>query len=84
MAEFSQNSTGYLQTTEWPFYVFDATFIFISMALFNIIHPSKYLKPEPDSAIPVKNSSTINQVAQNGMPTVSTDIVMPVESVERF
>jgi hypothetical protein len=42
--EFSEDTTGYLQTTEWPFYIFDALLIFVSMAIFNIIHPARFLK----------------------------------------
>ncbi len=46
MIEFTEDTTGYLQTTEWPFYIFDALLIFLCMAMFNIIHPARFLKTD--------------------------------------
>jgi hypothetical protein len=79
--EFSESNTGYLQTTEWPFYTFDAVLIFLTMVLFNIIHPARYLVADPVVASTV-NSSTVNQLEMNGTPVVTTDIIKPVESVQ--
>jgi hypothetical protein len=56
--EFSEDTTGYLQTTEWPFYIFDALLIFVSMAIFNIIHPARFLKA--DEVIPKIKPETLN------------------------
>ncbi|CAF1102122.1 unnamed protein product [Adineta steineri] len=70
--EFSEDTTGYLQTTEWPIYIFDAVFIFLSMVIFNIIHPSRYLVE--DQATPNLKSVTPNEAATNKTPVVSTKV----------
>jgi hypothetical protein len=77
--EFSEDNTGYLQTTEWPFYIFDAVLIFLSMVIFNIIYPTKYLMA--DFTIPTDNPSAANQLEMNGMRVVAMNIVKPVEPV---
>ncbi|KAL2868578.1 RTA1 domain-containing protein [Aspergillus lucknowensis] len=43
MVEFTEGHGGYINTHEWPFYVFDAVPIFPSVALFVWWHPSLYL-----------------------------------------
>ncbi len=80
MIEFSEDTTGYLQTTEWPFYIFDALLIFVCMALFNIIHPARFLNTE--EAVKEINSETLKDVGANAMPVVGTDIYKPDVSVE--
>ena len=79
MIEFSENATGYLQTNEWPFYIFDAMLIFLALIIFNIIHPSRCLVN--DSTDPVVNSSALNQLEMNGTSVIATDTVKPTESV---
>ncbi|KAL4920930.1 RTA1 like protein-domain-containing protein [Aspergillus aurantiobrunneus] len=41
--EFTEGQTGYINTHEWPFYVFDAVPIFPCVALFVWWHSSNYL-----------------------------------------
>ncbi|KAL3468547.1 RTA1 like protein-domain-containing protein [Aspergillus heterothallicus] len=43
MVEFTEGYGGYINTHEWPFYVFDAVPIFPVVALFVWWHPSEYL-----------------------------------------
>ncbi|KAI9373259.1 RTA1 like protein-domain-containing protein [Aspergillus egyptiacus] len=43
MIEFTEGPTGYINTHEWPFYVFDAAPILPCVALFITVHPSMYL-----------------------------------------
>ncbi|KAI4125649.1 MAG: hypothetical protein LQ338_004141 [Usnochroma carphineum] len=38
-----QGYTGYLETHEWPLYVFDGAFMFANALMLNIWHPMKYL-----------------------------------------
>lgn len=38
-----QGYTGYLETPEWPLYVFDGAFMFANTFMLNIWHPMKYL-----------------------------------------
>ncbi|KAL9592352.1 MAG: hypothetical protein Q9179_006805 [Wetmoreana sp. 5 TL-2023] len=38
-----QGAEGYLETHEWPFYVFDGAFMFFNTLMLNIWHPMKYL-----------------------------------------
>jgi hypothetical protein len=78
--EFSEDSTGYLQTTEWPIFIFDALLILVTMVIFNIIHPTRYLVVDPGA--PMKNPSTINQPEVNGVPVVTMEMVTPVESIQ--
>jgi hypothetical protein len=76
--EFSEDSTGYLQTTEWPIYIFDALLIFVTMVLFNIIHPTNYLVA--DSTTPVKSPTGIDQLEVNGSSVVAMETMTPVGS----
>ncbi len=80
MIEFSEDTTGYLQTTEWPFYIFDALLIFVSMAMFNFIHPARFLHTE--EAAKKINSETLKNVGANAMPVVGTNIYKIHTSVE--
>ena len=64
--EFAQDSTSYLQTNEWPFYVFDAVLIFSAMAIFNVIHPGQYLIS--DLTTGDKNSSIVKPISENQAP----------------
>ena len=41
--EFAQGPTGYLNSHEWTWYVFDALVIYPCVALFVYWHPGKYL-----------------------------------------
>jgi hypothetical protein len=43
LVEFTEGTTGYLSTHEWPLYVFDALVIYPCVALFVYWHPGKYL-----------------------------------------
>lgn len=43
LVEFTQGTTGYLNTHEWPLYIFDALCIYPCVALFVYWHPSRYL-----------------------------------------
>ena len=38
-----QGYTGYLETHEWPMYIFDGLFMFANALMLNIWHPMKYL-----------------------------------------
>ncbi|KAL9006890.1 MAG: hypothetical protein Q9188_000345 [Gyalolechia gomerana] len=38
-----QGRDGYLETHEWPLYIFDGLFIFVNALMLNIWHPMKYL-----------------------------------------
>ena len=67
--EFGEGATGYLQTTEWPFYIFDALLVLVTMVIFNIIHPGKYLVD--DVTTPGNNSINTNKIQVIEMPAVS-------------
>jgi hypothetical protein len=69
VVEFSEDNTGYLQTTEWPIYVFDALLIFVAMVIFNILHPGRFLTANQDVA--KSNATNKNQTESNKMPSVS-------------
>ncbi|KAF3394379.1 Protein RTA1 [Penicillium rolfsii] len=43
LVEFTEGVTGYLNTHEWPLYIFDALVIYPCVALFVYWHPGKYL-----------------------------------------
>ncbi|KAL4785897.1 RTA1 like protein-domain-containing protein [Aspergillus varians] len=43
LVEFTEGQYGYINTHEWPFYIFDAVPIFPCVALFVWWHPSYYL-----------------------------------------
>ncbi|CAG8896947.1 unnamed protein product [Penicillium egyptiacum] len=43
LVEFTEGTTGYLSTHEWPFYVFDTLCIYPCVALFIYWHPGRYL-----------------------------------------
>jgi hypothetical protein len=43
LVEFTEGTAGYLNTHEWPLYVFDALCIYPCVALFVYWHPSRYL-----------------------------------------
>ncbi|KAJ5753446.1 ZIP metal ion transporter [Penicillium nucicola] len=43
LVEFTEGNTGYLNTHEWPLYVFDALVIYPCVALFVYWHPARYL-----------------------------------------
>ncbi|CAI7602228.1 unnamed protein product [Penicillium glandicola] len=43
LVEFTEGTTGYLSTNEWPLYVFDALCIYPCVALFVYWHPGRYL-----------------------------------------
>ncbi|KAL5003688.1 RTA1 like protein-domain-containing protein [Aspergillus recurvatus] len=43
LVEFTEGHDGYINTHEWPFYIFDAVPIFPCVALFVWWHPSLYL-----------------------------------------
>jgi hypothetical protein len=70
--EFSEDTTGYLQTTEWPFYIFDALLIFVSMAVFNIIHPARFLKT--DEVVKKIDSENLSDLGANSMPVWATSV----------
>ncbi|KAB8068671.1 hypothetical protein BDV29DRAFT_162171 [Aspergillus leporis] len=58
LAEFAEGDYGYLNTHEWNYYVFKAAIIVPAVAIFNVVHPKKYLtnthwrqaKPRPSAA----------------------------------
>ncbi|CAG8918218.1 unnamed protein product [Penicillium salamii] len=43
LVEFTEGTTGYLNTHEWPLYIFDALCIYPCVALFVWWHPSRYM-----------------------------------------
>lgn len=45
IVEFFEGYTGEIYDTEWFFWVFEATLMFINTALLNVFHPGKYLPP---------------------------------------
>ncbi|KAB8229627.1 hypothetical protein ETB97_012075 [Aspergillus alliaceus] len=43
LVEFGQGDHGYLNLHEWNYYVFEAAIIVPAVAIFNVVHPAKYL-----------------------------------------
>ncbi|KAF5979383.1 RTM1-like protein [Fusarium bulbicola] len=81
LVEYTTGSNGPLQSTETYIYVFDASMIFVTVALFNLVHPGRAIitPREPvetfhihnDSAsIPLQNKSHLSpSIVQQPFPT---------------
>ena len=71
VVEFAGDSASYLQTTEWPFYIFDSVFIFISMIIFNIVYPPKYLLGDSTNSNTKSSIGQENRINGNA-PVITT------------
>ncbi|KAL7754593.1 hypothetical protein ACKLNR_002826 [Fusarium oxysporum f. sp. zingiberi] len=59
LVEYITGSNGALQSTETYIYVFDASMIFITVALFNVVHPGRAIitPREPEETFHIRNDS---------------------------
>ncbi|CAF0950372.1 unnamed protein product [Adineta steineri] len=80
--EFSESVTGYLQTTEWTFYVFDALLIFLTTTIFTIYHPGKYLAQ--NSIQPVNDANITNRIEPINMPKKPAESAKPKNSIDNI
>lgn len=70
VAEYAQGQSGSLQSTEVYIYIFDATLVFIAVALLNWFHPSQVLDHNL-SALSVPSSEVLAEA--HGMMTLRAD-----------
>ncbi|KAG4287267.1 hypothetical protein FPRO06_04919 [Fusarium proliferatum] len=59
LVEYVTRSNGALQSTETYIYVFDASMIFVTVALFNLVHPGRAIRTprEPVETFHIRNDS---------------------------
>ncbi|KAJ5375734.1 ZIP metal ion transporter [Penicillium concentricum] len=80
LVEFTQGTTGYLNTHEWPLYIFDALFIYPCVALFVYWHPGKYL-PYLGLRLPKRAHGSLKEIIMEGLFTLlALSIVMAITS----
>ncbi|KAL9594178.1 MAG: hypothetical protein Q9219_007176 [cf. Caloplaca sp. 3 TL-2023] len=68
-----QGYGGYLETQEWPLYIFDGFFMFANAVLLNIWHPMKYLPK--DNRIYLSRDGATERLGpgwEDGRPTLIT------------
>ncbi|KAF5697381.1 RTM1-like protein [Fusarium globosum] len=60
LVEYVTGSNGALQSTETYIYVFDASMIFVTVVLFNLVHPGRAIRTprEPVETFHIRNDST--------------------------
>ncbi|CAF1345356.1 unnamed protein product [Adineta steineri] len=80
--EFSESVTGYLQTAEWTFYVFDALLIFLTTIIFTIYHPGKYLAQ--NSIQPTNDANITNRIETINMPKKPAESAKPKNSIDNI
>ncbi|KAJ6150481.1 ZIP metal ion transporter [Penicillium samsonianum] len=79
LVEFTEGTTGYLSTHEWPLYVFDALCIYPCVALFVYWHPGRYL-PYLGFRLP-KGAHVTCEIIMEGLFTLlALSIVMAITS----
>lgn len=58
VVEYVMGRDGELQSKEAYIYIFDATLMFFVVLIFNIFHPSRFMKPTPKNRLNSSGSST--------------------------